>query len=431
MALTPSFWSWRINDYYTEITNATQGIARPHDPEGMILADLSTCIFLSVMTAILGVTSTRVLRHIFRVTRPKSFRTVVRRRPSVFAVGSLLLFLLLSIGTIIYCTNTFLSVKEILCRLRNAESVTSKVSDGLVQSNYIGGCRAKVANNEKYTDNTEKYLHFMFARIFQVVFLLADGLFVYRCYIIFSAEGDLIYVSAVAVYVVTVAMSMLEMCGNYIFNEKSPEGPRDMVTLVPTSLNDLRYMWLTFSLITNFLSTGLIITRIVQLRPSSDGDDGNGCVGSASDDNSRWQSVYAKVVAILIEAMLLPAFCGTATIIAWFTGTASGTDLSGWTYPRVLILRMFLTLWLGNNVLAPQLIAIHTLKGQLSMEAQKFDRRQGKNFWHVEPLVFRQMTSTQAHVISQCDPFEEAGGKEAADTQDITKGGNKSVINQG
>jgi hypothetical protein len=50
MALTPSFWAWRIDDYYREIANATQGIATPLDPEGMILADLSTCIFLSVMT---------------------------------------------------------------------------------------------------------------------------------------------------------------------------------------------------------------------------------------------------------------------------------------------------------------------------------------------------------------------------------------------
>jgi hypothetical protein len=199
---------------------------------------------------------------------------------------------------------------------------------------------------------------------------------VYRCYIVFSASRDKIYLSAVAIYVVTVgehrpggnqhsqstltftalAVSVMEMCGFFAYNEKPAEGARDLWTLAPvaTTLNDLRYMWLTFSLITNILSTGLIIFRIVQVCrrqcPSNDDTLDNTCFKWASNDNSRWQSVYTKVVVILIEAMLLPALCGIATIITWFTGTASSTDSSRWTYHRVLALRIFLTLWLGNSV---------------------------------------------------------------------------------
>ena len=64
--------------------------------------------------------------------------------------------------------------------LRNTESTASKVFDGFVQFDYIGGCRTKVMNNAQYVDKTEYFLHFMFARIFQVVFLVADGLLVSR-----------------------------------------------------------------------------------------------------------------------------------------------------------------------------------------------------------------------------------------------------------
>ncbi|KAJ2912742.1 hypothetical protein MD484_g7678, partial [Candolleomyces efflorescens] len=379
MALTPSFWSWRVDDYYRGLANATQGIARPLDPEGMILADLSTCVFLSVMTAVLGVTSAKVLKLIFRWARPGSSGPVVRHRPSVFAVGSLLLFLLFAIGTSIYCANTLLSLKEILCMLRNTKSSASKISDGLTQFDYLGGCRTKVVKHSEYADKTEYFLHFMFARIFQVIFLVADGLLVYRCYIIFSSQRNRIYLAAVAIYVVTLAVSVMEMCGFFAYAEGPVQGARDLWTLAPvaTTLNDLRYMWLTFSLITNLLSTGLIVHRIVQVcrRPCPSDDDGldDTSLKWESNNDSRWHSVYAKVVFILIEAMLLPALCGIATIVTWLTGTASSTDSSRWTYHRVLALRMFLTLWVGNGVLAPQLIAIYALKRrQLSMDAQDF-----------------------------------------------------------
>jgi hypothetical protein len=71
--------------------------------------------------------------------------------------------------------------------LRNTESSASKISDSFVQFDYIGGCRAKIIKNAQYVDKTEYFLHFMFARIFQVVFLVADGLLVSR-YLSFLPE---------------------------------------------------------------------------------------------------------------------------------------------------------------------------------------------------------------------------------------------------
>lgn len=103
---------------------------------------------------------------------------MMRHRPSVYAVGSVVLFLLLATGTIVYSANAFLSVKEVLCMLRNTETTTSSISDVLVRSRYIGGCRAPSVKSAQYVDKTEYLLHFMFARIFQVAFLVADGLLV-------------------------------------------------------------------------------------------------------------------------------------------------------------------------------------------------------------------------------------------------------------
>lgn len=145
----------------------------------------------------------------------------------------------------------------------------------------------------------------------------------------------------------------MEMGGIFTYSENPVQGARDLWTLAPvaTTLNDLRYMWLTFSLITNVLSTGLIIHRIVQVQRQSHGNDADsGYWRRGINDGSRSQSLYSKVIAILIEAVLPPALCGIATIVTWFTGTASSADSSGWTYHRVLALRMFLTLWLGTSV---------------------------------------------------------------------------------
>lgn len=63
----------------------------------------------------------------------------------------------------------------------------------------------------------------------------------------------------------------------------------------------------------------------------------------------HWDSVYTRLVVILIEAALPPAFCGTTAVILYY-----GRDYWFWresgSLGNLLVLRLFLTLWLGTSV---------------------------------------------------------------------------------
>jgi hypothetical protein len=219
--------------------------------------------------------------------------------------------------------------------------------------------------------------------------------------------------------------------------------------------------WFATSLMTNILVTALIIWRIFRplrttgpIRAMSvkfDLPDGNRQV--AEDDGGRddprerdggvrlrmsmptwthrfwrkwrygdrwhWQSLYTRVIVILIEAALPPALCGVASAIAFYSKVSVVKPQfrrPGRDWGQEVFVRLFLTLWLGTSVclsflvgglarivlisftllfyqvLAPQLIAIHALhKRQRSMlGVDSLSSARGATERHrLEPLAFR------------------------------------------
>jgi hypothetical protein len=146
--------------------------------------------------------------------------------------------------------------------------------------------------------------------------------------------------------------------------------------------------WFATSLITNFLVTGFIIWRIFSQLPTArpiratsvrfDLPDGNGGRGDPSEmdegigkrsamptwplqfwrkcrneDGWHWQSLYTRVVVVLIEAALPPALCGIASVIVFFSKDSVMTkqwQRDGRDLGQEVVIRLFMTLWLGTSV---------------------------------------------------------------------------------
>ena len=162
--------------------------------------------------------------------------------------------------------------------------------------------------------------------------------------------------------------------------------------------NHLLKSWFATSLMTNFLVTISIIWRIISQLPtyrcaplirfdlpvanaSADGQD-NGFRSNSREgrrgvrsrccalltwtpqlwpkrkngDGWQWQSLYTRVVVILIEAALPPALCGIASMITFFSGDTVMTkqwQRDGRDWSREVVVRLFMTLWLGTSVCFP------------------------------------------------------------------------------
>ncbi|KAJ2918081.1 hypothetical protein MD484_g2345, partial [Candolleomyces efflorescens] len=144
---------------------------------------------------------------------------------------------------------------------------------------------------------------------------------VYRCYLVFI-DRRAVYLPIMAVYAICVVNSMVELYPlTLLLNEYVP---------VPGSGHE-NLLW-----------------------PKRKNGDG-----------WQWQSLYTRVVVILIEAALPPALCGIASMITFFSRDTVMTkqwQRDGRDWSQEMVVRLFMTLWLGTSVLAPQLIAIHTLR---------------------------------------------------------------------
>ncbi|RXW11859.1 hypothetical protein EST38_g13996 [Candolleomyces aberdarensis] len=111
-----------------------------------------------------------------------------------------------------------------------------------------------------YRETLDYKLCFAFAIIAQLVLWIADGLLVYRCYLIFI-DRRAVYVPVIAIYTICIMVSMIEA---YPALEVRgyPDLPDSGSHLEQAAEYELLILWFTTSLMTNILVTGFIISRI-------------------------------------------------------------------------------------------------------------------------------------------------------------------------
>ena len=154
---------------------------------------------------------------IFKLLRRRRSQHGERRSADVYAVTSLVLFVLFAIGTILYCTKVLLSLKEAMCAVAIWDT-----QNGEVETSPWVKCRGVIQNGYlHYT--ADRALGLVFALNAQIILSIVNGILVclfilyykgvvlmdgqvYRCYKVFS-DMWMVYVPIKAIYVLWVGQS--------------------------------------------------------------------------------------------------------------------------------------------------------------------------------------------------------------------------------
>ncbi|KAJ2923214.1 hypothetical protein H1R20_g13881, partial [Candolleomyces eurysporus] len=115
-------------------------------------------------------------------------------------------------------------------------------------------------------DTLDHMLSFAFGIIAQLILFIADGLLVYRCYLIFI-DKRAVYIPVMVIYVICIVISMLELYPTLGFQDEflavtGTHVVRAYSPLRGIAETDMLICWFITSLITNILVTTSIISRI-------------------------------------------------------------------------------------------------------------------------------------------------------------------------
>ncbi|KAJ2927381.1 hypothetical protein H1R20_g9711, partial [Candolleomyces eurysporus] len=336
-ALTPSFWSFDTHSYFLSVHSQSPG--------SEIVVDMVRCILLSTFTVVLAVKSATILKLLGRRRSQGD-----KRSPGVYAVISLVLFALFVIGTILYCTKVLLALKEAMCAV-----ATWDTQGDVVQSSGWIKCRGVIRNGYIH-DKVDKVLRTIFALNAQVILSIVNGILVFRVYKVFS-DMWMVYAPVIALYVLWVVISFVEMYTILRFDWDVPVHPR----LFRLTFNELMHLSFALSFIFNLLVTVSIATRrFLQLHGKSTVPEG----GSFPLDNDK-RPGYNKRQILLVDAALPVTLCCLVMVIAYSRVVISYTN-TAFHFEGV-----FAILWLVFSVMAPHLIAIRHLRAEAKGFARK------------------------------------------------------------
>lgn len=355
MSLVGDFWTHPNVLYHYALLDLGLG------PESFkaIQDDLASIIIMAVFSVLQSYLSFNILRHILQnqSSLPRS-----SRKSSTFSIVAVAVFVL-------YCAAAVLAIATFASKLSVAAKVNYWADErdippgtgySCVLPDVFEGCPLFYTYRPSPLASR---LDTALGAVFQAVVILADGLLLYRCFLVFRDKpwlygtGAVVYLASIVIPLVYTGL-MYTQSGPMTFNTDS--GVEQGYGDISISLGDFNVGNLTLlhilvlsigsSVLVNIIVTGSIAFRVIRARQrwTKLKSDLVYVDGDRSIDKST-------VITILLEAALPPAILGL--FICGMSLSRIGKFSPTYTHSlRVL--------WVSLIALAPQLIAVRVFQGK-------------------------------------------------------------------
>ncbi|KAH6890931.1 hypothetical protein BKA70DRAFT_1572149 [Coprinopsis sp. MPI-PUGE-AT-0042] len=355
MSLVGDFWTHPNILYHYGLADMGFG------PEAFkaIQDDLASIVVLSAFSVIQCYLSFCIVLHL---SERQKLPRHLRRSPK-FSVVAVIVFILdlvaLVLAIVAFSTKLFGAAKLAYYLPEDQDQITSAFGYSCVLPELLETCPLFYTN---IPSPIASRLDTALGAVLQAVVILADGLLLYRCFVIFRDKpwlygtGGLVYLASIVIPFVFAGL---------VYTYSGPDRyPFNPVQLgfgdVAISLNDIEVgtlkllhvliLSIASSVLVNVLVTGAIAFRVIQAKRRW-----SKLKTDLVDERSDWTIGKTTVLTILLEAALPPAILGVIICAM----SVSKLHNSNPTYTHFLRV-----LWVSLTALAPQLIAVRVAQGK-------------------------------------------------------------------
>ncbi|KAH6908540.1 hypothetical protein BKA70DRAFT_1481778 [Coprinopsis sp. MPI-PUGE-AT-0042] len=302
-----AFW---VHDIY-ELTDSMTGRGRFIRGRFTIVEDVLSTFALGCFSIIQAQIALRLIRRLTRT-----------RLRHVFALVSIALCAGYIISTILWTTGFCLKLWSISRIYQDGRKMEPFCVDG-----YEAFCHplCQPENSRQFRlENSLYILDKTVVSCVQLLLVLADGLLIYRCYVMLECGSALVITTAAG-------SLLLFSVGAFIVVLKLPSRPYNPIV-------DMASTWISLGF--NLLISPTLIIHLWREKKEVDALVGDSRVGKAYVQ-------YTRIIRTLVESAVPPLILGLALVISRFYGNAA---------PALYLV------WVTFTILAPQTIAMRVLR---------------------------------------------------------------------